>query len=81
MWCRPGRACAPRHPTACPSRGAAGPGGFILSGLGSRGFAHAPLLAEHVASLALGQAVPLEAAGAEALDPARFEARRRRRGG
>lgn len=68
-------------PDRLPVAGAAGPGGFILSGLGSRGFAHAPLLAEHVASLALGQAVPLEAAGAEALDPARFEARRRRRGG
>jgi tRNA 5-methylaminomethyl-2-thiouridine biosynthesis bifunctional protein len=57
-----------------------GPGGlFILSGLGSRGFCAAPLLAEHVAASALGAPSPLPRALAAIVDPRRFEARRLRR--
>ena len=49
---------------------------FILSGLGSRGFCAAPLLAEHVAALALGAASPLPAGLSAIVDPTRIEARR-----
>ena len=66
-------------PDRLPVAGRLGARQFILSGLGSRGFAHAPLLGEHVASEILGQAAPLEKAGAASLDPGRFEDRRRRR--
>ena len=59
--------------------GDAGEGLFVLSGLGSRGFCAAPLLAEHVAALALGVASPLPANLAAIVDPARFEMRRTRR--
>jgi tRNA 5-methylaminomethyl-2-thiouridine biosynthesis bifunctional protein len=45
-----------RMPTAGP---AGAPGLFILGGLGSRGFTTAPLLAEHVATIALGSPSPL----------------------
>jgi tRNA 5-methylaminomethyl-2-thiouridine biosynthesis bifunctional protein len=55
------------------------PGLFILSGLGSRGFCAAPLLAEHVAALALGAPSPLPAALAEIVHPGRFVVRRNRR--
>jgi tRNA 5-methylaminomethyl-2-thiouridine biosynthesis bifunctional protein len=54
---------------------------YILSGLGSRGFCAAPLLAEHVAALALGAPSPLPAALSEIVDPGRFLSRRNRRGG
>ncbi|WP_300528056.1 tRNA (5-methylaminomethyl-2-thiouridine)(34)-methyltransferase MnmD [Maricaulis sp.] len=54
---------------------------WVLSGLGSRGFAHAPLLAEHILSQICGEPSPLERAGADALAPDRFELRRQRRGG
>jgi tRNA 5-methylaminomethyl-2-thiouridine biosynthesis bifunctional protein len=57
------------------------PGLFILSGLGSRGFCAAPLLAEHVAARALGAASPLPLDLAAIVDPQRFEIRRRRRSG
>ncbi len=53
---------------------------FVLSGLGSRGFTLAPLLAEHVAACALGEGSPLPGASADQVDPARFAARARRRG-
>ena len=66
-------------PDRLPVAGRLGARQFILSGLGSRGFAHAPLLAEHVASAILGHAAPLETAGAASLGPQRFEDRRRRR--
>lgn len=66
-------------PDRLPVAGRLGARRFILSGLGSRGFAHAPLLAEHVASAILGHASPLECAGADSVDPVRFEQRRRRR--
>ncbi|HZL00734.1 MAG TPA: tRNA (5-methylaminomethyl-2-thiouridine)(34)-methyltransferase MnmD [Caulobacteraceae bacterium] len=59
------------------------PGGraglFVLTGLGSRGFTLAPLLAEHVAALALGDPSPLPRALAALLDPDRFARRARRR--
>jgi tRNA 5-methylaminomethyl-2-thiouridine biosynthesis bifunctional protein len=60
---------APGHP----------PGLFVLGGLGSRGFCVAPLLAEHVAALALDRPSPLPADLARAVDPSRFEARAARR--
>ncbi len=44
---------------------------FVLMGLGSRGFALAPLLGEALAAEALGQPSPLERGTAEALHPAR----------
>ncbi|MDP1738408.1 MAG: tRNA (5-methylaminomethyl-2-thiouridine)(34)-methyltransferase MnmD [Caulobacter sp.] len=55
------------------------PGVFILSGLGSRGFSTAPLLAEHVAAVTLGEPSPLPDDLAALVDPARFAARDRRR--
>ncbi|MDR3514100.1 MAG: FAD-dependent 5-carboxymethylaminomethyl-2-thiouridine(34) oxidoreductase MnmC [Caulobacteraceae bacterium] len=68
-------------PDFLPLAGAAGvaEGLFILSGLGSRGFCAAPLLAEHLAALALGAPSPLPRPLAELVDPQRFEMRRRRR--
>jgi tRNA 5-methylaminomethyl-2-thiouridine biosynthesis bifunctional protein len=53
---------------------------FVLTGLGSRGFALAPLLADHVAALALGRPSPLPRSLSALVDPARFAARARRRG-
>jgi tRNA 5-methylaminomethyl-2-thiouridine biosynthesis bifunctional protein len=53
---------------------------FVLTGLGSRGFAMAPLLAEHVAALALGAPSPLPAPLAALVDPGRFRRRAARRG-
>ncbi len=51
------RAATPGH---VPLAGTAGePGLFVLAGLGGRGFSTAPLLAEHVAALALGAPSPL----------------------
>ena len=55
-------------------------GVFVLSGLGSRGFCWAPLLAEYVAALALGLASPLPTNLSELVDPARFARRAARRG-
>ena len=56
------------------------PGQFILSGLGSRGFCVAPLLAEHVAALAMDAPSPLPADLAAEVAPGRFAARALRRG-
>jgi tRNA 5-methylaminomethyl-2-thiouridine biosynthesis bifunctional protein len=55
--------------------GAEDPGLFVLSGLGSRGFCLAPLLAEHVAALALGAPSPLPSDIAAIIDPDRFARR------
>ena len=55
------------------------PGLFILSGLGSRGFCAAPLLAEHVVALAVGAPSPLPWPLAEIVHPGRFALRRSRR--
>jgi tRNA 5-methylaminomethyl-2-thiouridine biosynthesis bifunctional protein len=56
------------------------PGLFVLTGLGSRGYTLAPLLAEHVAGLALGAPSPLPRSQAALVDPSRFAQRARRRG-
>ncbi|KQY90890.1 MULTISPECIES: tRNA (5-methylaminomethyl-2-thiouridine)(34)-methyltransferase MnmD [unclassified Brevundimonas] len=65
------RATTPdRLPLAGPVSGR--PGLFVLGGLGSRGFCAAPLLAEHVAALALGAPSPLPADLAARVDPARW---------
>ncbi|WP_339933437.1 tRNA (5-methylaminomethyl-2-thiouridine)(34)-methyltransferase MnmD [uncultured Brevundimonas sp.] len=45
---------------------------FLLTGMGSRAFTFAPLLAEHVAALVLAQPSPLPAALATQVDPARL---------
>lgn len=52
----------------------------LIGGLGSRGFLWAPLLAELVASEALGEPSPVERQVAECLDPGRFVLRAIRRG-
>ncbi|MBV9509684.1 MAG: hypothetical protein JO303_05315, partial [Caulobacteraceae bacterium] len=52
---------------------------YILSGLGSRGFCTAPLLAEHVAALIAGAPSPLPVPLQAMVDPARFRRRRERR--
>ncbi|CAN7544641.1 tRNA (5-methylaminomethyl-2-thiouridine)(34)-methyltransferase MnmD [Phenylobacterium sp. LjRoot225] len=53
---------------------------FLLTGFGSRGFSLAPLLAEHVAALALGEPSPLPQAQAALVDPGRFARRAAARG-
>jgi tRNA 5-methylaminomethyl-2-thiouridine biosynthesis bifunctional protein len=57
------------------------PGLYILSGLGSRGFCAAPLLAEHVAAQALAQPSPLPRDLIKIVHPGRFLQRRNRRSG
>ncbi|WP_339743965.1 tRNA (5-methylaminomethyl-2-thiouridine)(34)-methyltransferase MnmD [uncultured Maricaulis sp.] len=52
---------------------------FILSGFGSRGFAHAPLLAEALAGDLSGEPGALERAGRECLQSTRFAWRRLKR--
>ena len=59
---------------------AARPGLFVLTGFGSRGFSWAPLLAEHVAAMAVGAPTPLPRDLAQVVDPARFAHRAARRG-
>ena len=56
-----------------------GNGVFVLTGLGSRGFTFAPLLAEHLVAAALNLPSPLPSNLAELVDPERFERRRARR--
>ena len=74
------RATTPdRMPIAGPAPDGA-PGLFVLTGLGSRGFSLAPLLAEHVAALALGAPSPLPGPLAALVDPDRFRQRSARRG-
>jgi len=73
------RATTPdRLPIAGPAL--SGEGLFVLTGFGSRGFALAPLLAEHVAAQALGAPSPLAADLAELVAPDRFLRRAARRG-
>ncbi len=50
------------------------PGFYVLSGLGGRGYTLAPLLAEHLAALAVHAPSPLSVDLARRLDPARFAA-------
>ncbi|HRD45903.1 MAG TPA: hypothetical protein PLF78_05405, partial [Caulobacter sp.] len=52
---------------------------FVLSGLGARGFALAPLLAEHIVALALDAPSPLPRDLAAAVLPSRIDARAARR--
>jgi len=60
-------------PDRLPIAGPAGPPGlFALTGLGSRGFAFAPWLAEHLAALAVGAPSPLPAPQAALLAWGRF---------
>jgi|TARA_R100000935_G_scaffold6730_3_gene14450 tRNA 5-methylaminomethyl-2-thiouridine biosynthesis bifunctional protein len=75
------RAVTPdRLPLAGPA--AAGQAGiYLLTGLGSRGFCLAPLLAEHVAAQILDAPSPLPADLAGLVDPNRFRRRARRRSG
>ena len=64
------RLAAPDH---LPLAGAlpAAPGVFVLTGLGGRGFTHAPWLAEHVAALIAGAPSPAPRDLARAVDPGR----------
>jgi tRNA 5-methylaminomethyl-2-thiouridine biosynthesis bifunctional protein len=65
-----------------PMAGAApqGPAGlFVLAGFGARGFTLAPLLAEHVAALALQAPSPLPGPLARIVEPGRFGRRAARR--
>ena len=55
-------------------------GQFVLTGLGSRGFTLAPLMADLVVSQLLGRVGPVSCPEAEALSPARFLIRDIRRG-
>jgi tRNA 5-methylaminomethyl-2-thiouridine biosynthesis bifunctional protein len=61
-----------------PLAGKAGPGLFVLGGLASRGYALAPLLAEHVAAEVVGAPSPLPANLARMVDPGRFLTAERR---
>ena len=54
---------------------------IVLGALGARGFAHAPLLAEHIAGALDGEPPALENSGLDALHPARFAWRALKRGG
>jgi tRNA 5-methylaminomethyl-2-thiouridine biosynthesis bifunctional protein len=67
-------------PDQQPLAGWIAPGLLVLGALGSRGFTLAPLLAEHLAALALGLPSPLPAALAGVVSPDRFALRARRRG-
>ena len=66
-------------PDRLPIAGEIEPGLLALGGLGSRGFTAAPLLAEHVAALALGAPSPLPAPLARIVGPDRFAERAARR--
>ena len=71
---RTGRRAAVRAttPDRLPLAGELAPGLFVLTGLGSRGFCVAPLLAEHLAALATGAPSPLPASLAARVGPKRF---------
>ena len=58
-----------------PIAGALGDGLFALGAFGGRGFALAPLLAEHVAALIAGTPSPMTAAMARLVTPTRFAPR------
>jgi tRNA 5-methylaminomethyl-2-thiouridine biosynthesis bifunctional protein len=66
-------------PDRLPIAGPIAPGLYALGGLGSRGFTLAPLLAEHVAALALDAPSPLPRALARIVAPDRFAKRSARR--
>lgn len=77
VWARAARGGPPPAEGADPAL--AGP--LVLGAFGARGFAHAPLLAEHLVSALAGEPLALERGGAEVLHPARLLWRRLRRGG
>ncbi|MGE5566807.1 MAG: tRNA (5-methylaminomethyl-2-thiouridine)(34)-methyltransferase MnmD [Parcubacteria group bacterium] len=62
-------------PDKLPLAGQIGEGLYVLSGLGSRGFCTAPLLAEHIAAKSLGAPSPLSSDLAALVEPGRFAAR------
>lgn len=64
-----------------PVAGALEDGLYILGGLGSRGYAHAPLLAEMIGAEICGDPAPVEKTGRNAFRPGRFEDRRSKREG
>ena len=66
-------------PDRMPIAGQIGPSLYTLGGLGSRGFTLAPLLAEHVAAMALDAPSPLPASLAQIVRPDRFAERAARR--
>jgi tRNA 5-methylaminomethyl-2-thiouridine biosynthesis bifunctional protein len=66
-------------PDRLPLAGEVEEGLFVLSGFGSRGFSLAPLLAEHVAALALEAPSPVDQAAADLVAPDRFARRAARR--
>jgi tRNA 5-methylaminomethyl-2-thiouridine biosynthesis bifunctional protein len=66
-------------PDKLPLAGQIGEGLLVLSGLGSRGFCTAPLLAEHLVAKALGAPSPLARDLAVLIEPGRFAARRMRK--
>jgi tRNA 5-methylaminomethyl-2-thiouridine biosynthesis bifunctional protein len=66
-------------PDRLPVAGPVGDGLFALTGFGSRGFSLAPLLAEHVAALALAAPSPIGRAAADLVRPDRFARRAARR--
>lgn len=66
-------------PDRMPIAGEVAPGLFALAGFGSRGFSQAPLLAEHVAALALGAPSPIGRTAADLVAPDRFARRAARR--
>ena len=67
---------APFADTQEPDNGAV----LALTGLGARGFAHAPLLAEALVSALMNEPAPLARDGLEVLHPARFAWRALKRG-
>ena len=69
-------------PDRLPLAGCVGDAGlYVLTGFGSRGFSLAPLLAEHVAALALSAPSPISRAAADLVAPDRFARRAARRSG
>jgi tRNA 5-methylaminomethyl-2-thiouridine biosynthesis bifunctional protein len=69
-------------PDRLPLAGSVAEGLWVLSGLGSKGFCAAPLLAEHVAAGVLDRPSPLARDLSVVVDSGRFSARdNRRRGG
>jgi tRNA 5-methylaminomethyl-2-thiouridine biosynthesis bifunctional protein len=69
------RATTPDHAPLA-GRAPGGPKGlYLLTGFGGRGFSFAPLLAEHVAALAVGAPSPLPEPLAALVDPRRFRRR------
>jgi tRNA 5-methylaminomethyl-2-thiouridine biosynthesis bifunctional protein len=67
-------------PDRMPVAGAVGPGLAVLTGLGSRGFSLAPLMAEWIAAQACGEAWPLSRAEAALVEPQRFARRKAKAG-